>query len=153
MCAAAGRPQRRARRCVSTAVWCAPSCEARTLIIGIFSGYNTLEHKDETETAVLLMWQIFWHSSFCFNIHRRAAKYAENIHFMFAVERTANIKGNPPKRGKSYRRDALKIERQTIARRAYVFNFLTSQQKVKRKQSLCVLGVSSEAGGEYISKH
>jgi hypothetical protein len=31
-----------------------------------------------------------------FFIHRRGAKYAENIGFMFAVERTVNIKDNLP---------------------------------------------------------
>ncbi len=31
-----------------------------------------------------------------FFIHRRGAKYAENIGFMFAVERTSNIKDNLP---------------------------------------------------------
>jgi len=30
-------------------------------------------------------------------IHRRGAKSAEDICFMFAAERTANIKDNPPK--------------------------------------------------------
>ena len=52
-------------------------------------------------------------------IHRRAAKCAENICFMFAVERTANIKDNP-----------LQMQEMIWA---YVFYFLSSQQKVKRK--------------------
>lgn len=38
------------------------------------------------------------------------------------------------------------------ARRAWVFNFLPSQQKVKIKKSLCDLCGSSAAGGEFMFK-
>jgi len=64
---------------------------------------------------------------------------------MFAVERTANIKGNP------HMRYAVQRPRKTIARRACGFNFLASQQKVKKK-FLCDLCDSSEAGGDSMSK-
>ena len=45
---------------------------------------------------------------------------------MFAVERTANIKGNLD----MY--NALKMQRKTIARRVCGVNFPASQQKVKK---------------------
>ena len=63
---------------------------------------------------------------------------------MFAVERTANIKDN------LYRRNAVKMPRNTITRRVWGFNFQASQQKVK-KRLLCDLCVLSEAGGESMS--
>jgi hypothetical protein len=54
---------------------------------------------------------------------------------MFAVERTANIKGN------LHMHKAAKMLGKTIARRACGFNFPASQQKVKKKflSDLCVL--------------
>jgi hypothetical protein len=73
--------------------------------------------------------------------HRRGAKCAEDIYFMFAVERPriggmtvllsisagrppANIKGNPPQTLEINFTRRSEIALDIIARRAWVFNFL-----------------------------
>jgi len=80
---------------------------------------------------------------------------------MFAVERTTNLKDNPPERKKLLMHDGVKIAGDPIVRRACVFKFLPLlasrcflaglSRKLKEK-SLCDLCDSSEAGGESMSK-
>jgi hypothetical protein len=79
---------------------------------------------------------------------------------MFAVERTANIRTICLKRKKLLMREGLKIVRDPIARKAFVFNFLpllafrcflAGLRKLKEK-SLCDLCDSSEAGCEPMPK-
>ena len=64
--------------------------------------------------------------------HRRGAKAAEIIFIMFAVERTANIKDNLPRMLYLIYVHEIKLARKHISRRAVVYHFLASHQKVKR---------------------
>ena len=71
---------------------------------------------------------------FIFFIHRKVAKRAEKSHFMFAVERTANIKDNSPQiKEKSISIIESKWATTPLPEGLVFFNFLASQQKVKTK--------------------
>jgi hypothetical protein len=70
---------------------------------------------------------------------------------MFAVERTANIKVNPPLTEKILSALLCEFNIPTYCPKGmYFFTFCPLSRKLKEK-SLCVLCASSEAGGEFMS--
>ena len=86
-------------------------------------------------------------------IHRRAAEYAENPFFMFAVERPANIKTNPSEKNELPMSCGKKTKHLNSCPKGlglFLFGFSTKRNE---KNTLCALCASSEAGGESKPKH